>query len=62
MRRSLAAAAIAVTALVQPASAGIDPVGIVRGLFEECMDCFPQVLCVNSPRPCPAVIDVPPAG
>lgn len=52
MRRSLAAAALAVAALAAPASAGFNPWDYVENPLEECMDCFPMIMCVNYPR-CP---------
>ena len=60
MRRSLAAAALALAALASPASAAIEPWKIIGDVFGECMDCFPQVMCVNYPRcPLAEVIDPP---
>lgn len=41
MRRTLAATAIALLALAAPASAGPDPLQIVKDTIGECMDCIP---------------------
>jgi hypothetical protein len=60
MRRSLAAAALAVAALAVPASAGFDPWTLVHDPLEECMDCVPQVACVHQYPACPVDIWIPP--
>ena len=41
MRRTLAAAAVALLAFAAPATAGPDPLQIVKDAIKECMDCVP---------------------
>ena len=60
MRRSLTAAALALAALAAPASAEIPIWDYVQNPLENCMDCFPQVMCVNYPRcPVSSLVDPP---
>ncbi|HEX8004653.1 MAG TPA: hypothetical protein VF519_18355 [Mycobacteriales bacterium] len=58
MRRTLAAALLALAAAA-PAHAAFDPWTVVRDVVGECMDCVPQVYCVNYPY-CPVDVWVPP--
>ena len=45
MRRSLTAAVLALAA--------IEPWTIVEKVIGECMDCWPQIMCVGPHPPCP---------
>lgn len=62
MRRTLAAAAVALAAFSTPASAGFNPWDYVENPLENCMDCFPQIMCVTPHLDCPlhTLIDWPP--
>ena len=42
MRRTLAAALVAAAAFAAPATAGPDPLQVVKDAIKECMDCIPS--------------------